>query len=171
MKFLSTIFFVAAVFVAGSNGGSPSLSLGISSSPMFIGSSSGSFVASSSSSSMAGSSSAIVMSSSSDQGVCYVVAHVIYEFNAFTSNILKLYILNFQRSDDSSTMNKSEKLTRMVEEVESHEEVPDNDKVNLRNLCEGGDKGRAFDDEFTHDNIWDCFVGIFTGALSGVLAP
>ena len=84
---------------------------------------------------------------------------------------MKLYILNFHRSDDSSEMDATKKLTHMADIVESHDEVPKEDKNNLRELIERGGKERAFTDQFTHSNIWDCFVGIFTGALSGVLAP
>jgi hypothetical protein len=84
---------------------------------------------------------------------------------------LKLYIANFHRSDDPTDMSKSEKLERMVDMVESHNDVPQDDKSSLRDLYNRADKNRGWTDDFTHDNIWDCFVGIYTGALSGVLAP
>jgi len=59
----------------------------------------------------------------------------------------------------------------MVEIVKSYDEVPEEDKEKLRELYEIGVKGRDWIDQFTHQNIWDCFAAIFTGALSGVLAP
>ena len=82
-----------------------------------------------------------------------------------------MYISSFHRSAESTKVDKSEKLGDMVEMVEKHEAVPKEDKEALRDLYERGDKERGWTDQFTHDNIWDCFVGIYTGALSGVLAP
>jgi len=102
--------------------------------------------------------------------VCTVVAQVIFEFTSFTSDLLGLYILNLPRSDDSSS---DEKLDGFVALIERSADVPQEDKNILQDLVNHEDRfgGRSLADQFTHANIWDCFVGIATGALDGVLAP
>ncbi|CAG9805334.1 unnamed protein product [Chironomus riparius] len=105
----------------------------------------------------------------SEPQVCTVVAEVAYEFNSFTTNLLRLYILNLPRSDEASS---DEKLLGMASIVEGSADVPEEDKKTMHDLVNHENRfdGRSLADGLTHDNIWDCFIGIFTGALDGVLA-
>ncbi|CAG9805338.1 unnamed protein product [Chironomus riparius] len=117
MKFLPIVFIVAAIFVAGSNGGSPS-----------------------------------------EPKVCDVVLKIVFEFTEFTSTLLRLYVLNVPRSDDD----KEKNMDVLCDKVESHSEVPGADKEKMRGLCKQGDfEKRAWIDQLTRANIWDCFVEIF----------
>ena len=59
----------------------------------------------------------------------------------------------------------------MVSVVERSADVPEEDKKTLHDLVNHENRfgGRTLADQLTRANIWDCFVGIFTGALDGVL--
>ena len=108
--------------------------------------------------------------SPSEPQVCTVVAQVIFEFTSFTYDLLQLYILNLPRSD---VVSSDEMLDGFVAVVERSDDVPQEDKKLLQHLVNHEDKfgGRSLADQLTRANIWDCFVGISTGALDGILFP
>ncbi|CAH1721977.1 unnamed protein product [Chironomus riparius] len=107
-----------------------------------------------------------------EPSVCEVVAQISFEFTSFTSNLLRLYILNLPRSDEISAGDKSGKLDGLVDVVQRNADVPEEDKSIILKLVsvDDGFGGRSLADQLTRSNIWDCLVSIFTGSLNQVVA-
>ena len=106
--------------------------------------------------------------SPSEPRVCDVVAQIGFEVSSFTSSLLRGFVTNSPRSVDAD---KDASLHELVKAVEEHSEIPEIDKAKVRSLVDGDVEGKSLADHLTHTNIWNCLVEIYTGALSGVLAP
>ena len=104
--------------------------------------------------------------SPSEPRVCDVVSQIAFEVSAFTSSLLRGFVLNSPRSVDDD---KKERLFELVSAVEIHPDVPLDDKKTVRKFVDVNVEGKALADQLTHANIWDCLVQIYTGALAGVL--
>jgi hypothetical protein len=72
-----------------------------------------------------------------------------------------MYVLNLPRSDDE----KEKNLDGMLKVVEENDQVPNADKEKLRELCRKDVDKKAWFDQLTRANIWDCFVEIFQTGL------
>ncbi|CAG9808632.1 unnamed protein product [Chironomus riparius] len=105
--------------------------------------------------------------SPSEPKLCDIVAQISYEFSSFTASLLQMYILNLPRDNTFTSDDKSQKLILLGKAVDENPEVPEEDKKNFQKLVERNVELKAWNDQLTHANIWDCLVEIFTGALSG----
>ena len=80
-----------------------------------------------------------------------MVLKITFEFTSFTSDLLRLYILNLPRSDDVSAQDKTSKLEGLIDVVQRNEDVPEEDKENLNNLV-------SIDDGFGGRSLAECLI-------------